>query len=87
MARTFAANPSGAYTIQFELVCETASLTRAVREGGSSVWFVPISYKGRGCYRVFWGNFGTEAEAQRAVAQLPSSLGASKPAVVHVPKP
>jgi septal ring-binding cell division protein DamX len=86
MARSFAANPSGAFTVQFELVCQPASLTRAVREGGANVWFVPISYRGQGCYRVFWGHYASQEEAKRATAELPAALGASAPAVVHVPR-
>ncbi|MGH9423945.1 MAG: DUF4388 domain-containing protein, partial [Thermoanaerobaculia bacterium] len=55
MARDFAAQTGGSYTLQFELVCETSSITRAISEAGSKVWFVSMSYRGRPCYRVFWG--------------------------------
>jgi cytoskeletal protein RodZ len=85
MARTFASQATGSYTIQFELVCQTASLTRAVQEGGSNVWFVPTTYKGQSCYRVFWGHYTSKAEAQKGKAELPKSLGASG-VVVAVPK-
>jgi len=87
MARTFAANATGNFTVQFELVCQSSSLTRAIQEGGSSVWFVPVTYHGQTCYRVFWGHYGTQAEAQRAIGEIPAALGAAAPAVVHVPKP
>jgi len=87
MARTFAAQPSGNYTVQFELVCETPSLTRAVKDGGSAVWFVPISYRSRSCYRVFWGHFTTQDEAKRAANEIPLALrGGASPVVVKVPR-
>jgi len=85
MARDFAAQTGGTYTVQFELVCETASITRAIAEAGSKVWFVPISYRGRPCYRVFWGRFDTSAEASAAAKQLPAGLGAT-PVVVKIPR-
>jgi hypothetical protein len=85
MARDFAAQPGGKYTIQFELVCETTSITRAIAEAGSKVWFVPISYRGRPCYRVFWGRYETSAEASAAAKQLPAGLGAT-PVVVKIPR-
>ncbi len=86
MARTFAAKATGNYTVQFELVCETASLATAVREGGESVWFVPFSYRNRACYRVFWGRYGTRDEAMRATGQIPRSLRGAAPVVVSVPR-
>ncbi len=87
MAKAFAAEATGNYTVQFELVCESASLATAVREGGQNVWFVPFSYRNRSCYRVFWGHYATEAEANRAASSIPASLRGSKPQVVSVPKP
>ncbi len=87
MAKTFAAQASGNYTVQFELVCETPSLTKAIKDGGASVWFVPISYRSRDCYRVFWGHFTTKDEATRAAREIPMSLRGVAPVVVKVPKP
>ena len=84
MARDFAAQKGGNYTVQFELVCETASITRALNESRDKVWFVPISYRGRPCYRVFWGRYDTSAEAIAASKQMPAGLGAT-PVVVKIP--
>jgi len=87
MAQTFASQATGNYTVQFELVCQTSSVTKAVEAGGSNVWFIPISYKGQGCYRVFWGHYTTKAEAQKGLEEIPAALRSeSKPAVVSVPK-
>ncbi len=85
MARESAARRGGNYTVQFELVCETASITRAIAEAGDKVWFVQTSYHGRPCYRVFWGRFDTSAEANAASKQLPAALGAT-PVVVKIPR-
>ncbi len=85
MAKDFAARKGGTYTVQFELVCETASITRALSEGGDKAWFVPISYRGRPCYRVFWGRFDTSAEAITASKTMPSGLSKA-PVVVKIPR-
>jgi septal ring-binding cell division protein DamX len=85
MARDFAAQAGGSHTLQFELVCETSSITRAISEAGSKVWFVSMSYHGRPCYRVFWGRFNSSAEAAAATSQFPAALGV-KPVVVKIPR-
>jgi hypothetical protein len=85
MATNFAAQKGGNYTLQFELVCETASVTRALNEGGGKVWFVPTRFRKRPCYRVFWGRFDSSAEASAAAKELPAALG-SAPVVVKIPR-
>ena len=85
MARDFAAQKGGAYTVQFELVCETASVTKALSDGGSNVWFTPISFRGRPCYRVFWGRYETRDAALAGAKSVPKSLGGSAPVVVKAP--
>ena len=85
MARGFASQKGGHYTIQFELVCETASITRALSESGEKVWFLSTTYHGRSCYRVFWGRYETSAEALAAAKQMPAGMGAV-PVVVKIPR-
>lgn len=85
MARDFAAQTGGSHTLQFELVCETSSITRAIAEAGDKVWFVTTSYRGRPCYRVFWGRFNSSAEATAGASQFPAALGV-KPVVVKIPR-
>lgn len=85
MARDFAAQNNGSYTVQFELVCETASVTKALQHGGGSVWFAPITYRGRSCYRVFWGRYDTREAAAAAATSVPKSLAGSTPVVVKIP--
>jgi hypothetical protein len=87
MAREQAANTAGAFTVQFELVCETASLTKALKSGSNQIWFSPLSYRGKACYRVFWGRFGSHAEALQAVKDVPASLrGGATPVVIRIPR-
>ncbi|HKS22983.1 MAG TPA: SPOR domain-containing protein, partial [Thermoanaerobaculia bacterium] len=86
LAQQMAADPVGAYTVQFELVCETASITKAMAAGRSSVWWVATSYRGRPCYRVFWGRFATREEALKAAAEVPAALQGSTPVVVKIPR-
>jgi septal ring-binding cell division protein DamX len=86
MARQYAQNPGGAYTVQFELVCQTPSLAKAIAAGGSNVWFVPVTYRGQSCYRVFWGHFDSRDAAIAAAARIPGALRGSNPVVVSVPK-
>lgn len=86
-ARRHAANPRGNFTVQFELVCQAGSLSKAVEAGGSNVWFVPTTYRGQSCYRVFWGHYDTSDAARAGAQQIPASLRGSAPVVVSVPKP
>ncbi|HEX7420901.1 MAG TPA: DUF4388 domain-containing protein [Thermoanaerobaculia bacterium] len=86
MAREFAAAPSGKFTVQFEIVCDPSNITKALHTGGTNVWFLPISLKGRSCYRVFWGHYGTRDAAERGIREIPSTLREAKPAVVSVPQ-
>ena len=76
---------SGKFTIQLELVCQQSSLQKATELGGASVWSAPTSYKGKECYRVFWGRFASRADAEAATSQVPEGLRASKPVVVSIP--
>jgi hypothetical protein len=84
MARDFAAQKAGTYTVQFELVCETASITKALRDGGTNIWFIPITYRGRDCYRVFWGRYDVKGAAETAAKSIPKSLGGNG-VVVKIP--
>jgi hypothetical protein len=85
MARDFAANPNGNFTVQFAIVCDPSNVTKALRTS-SDVWFAPISLKERPCFRMFWGRYGTRAEAEAAMERLPGELRESRPAVVGIPR-
>lgn len=74
MARQYAANPQGNFTVQIQILCDPGNLEKAMRAGGDNVWFVPQPLGERSCYRVYWGRFSTRDEAQRALANVPASL-------------
>jgi hypothetical protein len=87
MARDAAANPAGTFAVQFELVCETASLTKAIQAGGNNIWFTTMSYRGKPCYRVFWGRYNSQAEAAKAAGEVPRDLrGSATPVVIRIPR-
>jgi septal ring-binding cell division protein DamX len=86
MARNFAANPQGNFTVQIQILCNPANVEQAMRQGGGSVWFVPQTIKGRSCYRVFWGRFASREEASRAMASVPAALRDPSAAVKAVPR-
>jgi hypothetical protein len=84
MAQGFAsADASVGYTVQFGILCETSSVTRALTEGGDPVWFIPIRYRDRPCFRVFWGRYDTREAAERAKGEIPAALRGSEPAIVR----
>lgn len=85
MAREFAANPSGNFTVQFAIVCDPSNVGKALRSS-SDVWFAPIRLKERACFRMFWGRYGTRAEGEAAMTRLPRELRESRPAVVGIPR-
>jgi len=86
MARQFATNPAGNFTVQIQILCDPANLGKVMSSGGESVWFVPQPIGTRACYRVFWGRYNTRDEAQRALAQIPADLRDPSAAVKAVPK-
>ena len=60
------------YTIQLELVCELASLDEAWRyDRRGAMWLLTASYRGRECFRVFWGRYATLDEARAAKSGVP----------------
>jgi septal ring-binding cell division protein DamX len=74
MARQYAANPQGNFTVQIQILCDPGNLEKAMRAGGDNLWFVPQALGARACYRVYWGRYSTREEAQRALANVPASL-------------
>jgi hypothetical protein len=85
LARGYAAQPRGRFTVQFSLVCQTESVTRALASHDSRVWLVPVDFRGRPCYRLFWDSFDSRAAAERAIGEVPAALSeGSRPGVVEV---
>jgi len=75
-ARAFAAHirraPAGTATIQLLVACSTDTVQKAMSEVGSAELFIlPVSYKGRDCYRMAWGVYPDSARAASAARSLP----------------
>jgi len=86
MARQFAANPAGNFTVQIQILCDPSNLGKVMSSGGERIWFVPQPIGTRACYRVFWGRYNTRDEAQRALGEIPRDLRDPSAAVKAVPK-
>ncbi|MGZ8781104.1 MAG: hypothetical protein ACXW31_14385, partial [Thermoanaerobaculia bacterium] len=86
MARQYATNPQGNFTVQIQILCDPGNLGNVMRAGGANVWFVPQTLGTRACYRVFWGRYDTREEAQRALANIPAALRDPSAAVKAVPR-
>ena len=87
MAREFAANPQGNFTVQIQILCDPGNVEKAMRQGGGQVWFVPQTIKGRSCYRINYGRFATRAEASQAMASVPAALRDPNAAVRGITRP
>ena len=61
------------YTISIEIACSDDSITMAYQYDKKldSLFILPKDLKGRSCYRVCWGLYGTEASAQKGFNTLP----------------
>ncbi|MEO8380929.1 MAG: DUF4388 domain-containing protein [Acidobacteriota bacterium] len=86
MARQYAANPQGNFTVQVQILCDPSNLEKLTRTSGANVWFVPQTIGERACYRVFWGHYGTREEAQRGLASVPASIRDANAAIKSVPR-
>jgi septal ring-binding cell division protein DamX len=86
MARNYASNATGNFTVQIQILCDASNVEKLMRDAGSNVWFVPQAIGARSCYRVFWGRYTTREQAQAAIAQIPSSMRDRNAAVKPVPK-
>ena len=74
------------FTIAVGVYCDASNAGRAYKNSGNSehILILPYSYRGRSCYRVFWGLFDSEESARRNVASLPSALRSSDSVPVPV---
>jgi hypothetical protein len=61
------------FTVQLLVACSDDTVRKAV-EGvpQDELFIVPVSYKGRSCYRMGWGLYDSEARAEAARRSLPS---------------
>jgi hypothetical protein len=76
-ARSFATSLSagarGRFTLQMAVACATENVQKAVAAVPAEEFFVlPVTVKGKDCYRLAWGVFDSRAEAEAARAGLPA---------------
>ncbi len=83
-----AADRDARFTVQLELVCEVPSLTQAWSHDRpvGSMWVTTTSFKGRTCFKLYWGRYPTREEAERALASAPAFFSTSRnhPMVVAI---
>lgn len=72
--------PPESLTLQIETDCEEASvfLTISLSGGRIPIWILPAEVKGRRCFRVVTGVFGSEPEAREARSKLPEPFASRK---------
>jgi len=86
MAANFAANKSGNFTVQLQILCETSNLDKAMRTGGDRIWFVPQTIGTRSCFRLNYGRYDTRAAAQQGLNEVPASLRDKNSAIRAITK-
>jgi septal ring-binding cell division protein DamX len=77
--------PSTHLTLQLMIACQEDSIAKALAvDRGGALWFIPFDFKGKACYKVYWGEYSSAAAAQDALAGLPDEFKGGKPQVVSL---
>jgi septal ring-binding cell division protein DamX len=77
----------GHFSVQLLVACSEDTVHKAVAAVTADELFIlPVNYKGKSCYRVCWGVYGSEAEAASAGRSLPEYFvrGGANPKVSPV---
>lgn len=79
-----------AFTLQIAIACQEESVKKAARRtrGSLDFFIVPFSLEGRSCYRLCWGAYASQEEAQAGKASVPGFFldEGGKPVVVSLGK-
>jgi hypothetical protein len=74
-AAGFAANlrqAPGSYSIQLLIACSDDTVKKAVHNvSGHELYIVPVSFKGRSCYRLCWGMYEDTSRAASGIRSIP----------------
>ena len=65
------------YSIQLLTACQDTTVKRVVAAAGGSedLFILSTNLDGRSCYRLLWGNYGSQARAREALRRdVPASL-------------
>jgi septal ring-binding cell division protein DamX len=79
--RQLSAAPKSNYTLQLEIACQAQTVSEAFSSfpDPAQLMVIPISYKGRMCYRVIFGLFSSEAAANGAIGEIPAMFMNQQP--------
>ena len=87
-ARNFASSvrssPDARFSVQLLVACSEETVGKAFANVSAlELLILPVTYKGKGCYRLCWGLFDSEARANAAVGSVPAYFreGGAKPKV------
>ncbi|HPR63787.1 MAG TPA: hypothetical protein PK014_06155 [Thermoanaerobaculia bacterium] len=76
------------FTIQLMIACVEDSIreAEATDPENSHVWYVPYDFKGRDCFKVFWGTYNSQSQAESSRNTVPAIFrrGSTYPPVVPV---
>jgi hypothetical protein len=76
------------YAVQLELACELETLQKAWNwdRPSGTIWVRTTSFRGRTCFRVLWGRYGSLAQAREARTRVPEFFAApgNRPTIVSV---
>jgi hypothetical protein len=77
---------AGDFSVQVLVACSTETVSKAVRSvDAPELFIVPVELQGRACYRMCWGMYGSDREAQAGARGVPAYFreGGAKPRVVR----
>jgi hypothetical protein len=77
--------PAGSASVQLLVACSSETVQKAVQNVASAELFiVPVSFRGRDCYRICWGLYDTADHAASATRSVPEyfTRGGASPRVV-----
>lgn len=77
--------PQSYYTVQILIACQEETIKKLKKEYPSlNFWFIPIDFKGRNCYKLFYEKCKDKEEAQKVRDRLPEEILKSKPQLVLI---
>lgn len=79
--------PNSYYTIQILIACQEETILKIKKEYPDlNFWFIPINFKGKNCYKLFYDKFGNKDEAINKKSALPETLLKTNPQIVSFPQ-
>lgn len=77
--------PQSHYTVQILIACQEETIKKLKKQYPSfDFWFIPITFQGKPCYKLFYESFKNKEEAQKAKDSLPKEILKDKPQLVPI---